>query len=138
MTMEKPLPTIDVWSQPFWDAAKRKELMMPHCTDCGHYFFPPGAVCPDCQSKALEWVNVSGIATVESWVIFHQLYFKGFEPELPYNVAMVQLDEGPLLMTNIVGVENDALHKGMRVQVTFDVLNDEITVPRFELAQQGV
>ena len=137
MTAQKPLPAIDVWSRPFWDAAKRKELMVQKCADCRHHFFPPGPICPNCQSKALDWVAVSGKATVESWVVFHQLYFKGFEPNLPYNVAMVRLEEGPLLMTNVLSIDNDALHKGMDVEVTYDELTDEITVPRFVPSGQG-
>ena len=137
MTAQKPLPTIDVWSRPFWDAAKRNELMVPKCSDCEHFFFPPGAVCPNCQSKTLEWEKVSGKATVESWVVFHQLYFKGFEPDLPYNVAMVRLEEGPLLMTNVLETDIADLHRGMKVEVIFDPLTDEITVPRFVAAGGG-
>lgn len=137
MTAQKPLPTIDVWSRPFWEAAKREELLVQKCADCAHHLFPPGPVCPACQSGALIWVEVSGKAIVESWVVFHQLYFKGFEPELPYNVAMVRLEEGPLLMTNVAGIDNAELRRGMTVQVTFDALTEEITVPRFVASGQG-
>lgn len=137
MSVQKPIPTIDVWSKPFWDAAKQEKLMVQQCDNCRHHFFPPGPICPNCQSKSLSWVEVSGRATVESWVVFHQLYFKGFEPELPYNATMVQLGEGPLLMTNVLGIDNADLHRGMEVEVTFDPLTDGITVPRFRPAGKG-
>lgn len=135
MADTKPLPLVDVWNRPFWEAAHRDELVMQQCSDCEHMFFPPGPVCPGCQSKALKWVPVSGRGTVESWVVFHQLYFKAFEPELPYNVAMVRLEEGPLLMSNVLDIDNAELKRGLRVKVVFDKLTNEVTVPRFTAAK---
>jgi uncharacterized OB-fold protein len=137
MSYAKPLPAIDVWSRPFWEGARRKVLTMPCCGECGHVFFPPGPVCPACRSSRLEWKECSGKATVESWVVFHQLYYKGFAGEIPYNVATVRLEEGPQLVTNIVGVANDAIRAGMPVEVTFEVATDDVTIPKFRPANEG-
>jgi uncharacterized OB-fold protein len=135
MDYSKPLPTIDVWSRAFWDGTRAGELRMQRCGDCAHVFFPPGPVCPSCQSGSLVWETMSGRGEVVSWVVFHQLYFKGFADELPYNVTLVRLDEGPLMYTNVLGVPNDRLAVGMKLEATFDRATDEITIPRFRAVQ---
>jgi uncharacterized OB-fold protein len=132
MSYEKPLPVIDVWSRPFWEGAKRHVLTMPCCRKCGHIFFPPGPICTACRSHEVEWKELSGSATVESWVVFHQNYFKGFAAEMPYNVALVRLAEGPQLVTNLVGIANDDIRAGLPVEVTFAEATDEISIPKFK------
>lgn len=134
MAYIKPLPTIDNWNRGFWAAAREEKLAAPHCQDCGKIFFPPGACCPHCLSQNLGWKALSGRGTVESWTVFHQLYYKGFADELPYNVAVVRLDEGISLMSNIVGVARDGLSSGMKVQVCFEQATDDITLPKFRPA----
>lgn len=131
MDHAKPLPALDVWNRPFWEAARGGVLRMQHCAGCDHTFFPPGPVCPKCRGATLEWRDLSGRGAVVSWVVFHQLYFKGFADELPYNVTLVRLDEGPLLYTNVVGIPNDALATGLRVEVVFEKATEEISIPRF-------
>jgi uncharacterized OB-fold protein len=133
----KPLPVIDNWSRPFWQAARDGQLRVQACTACGHLFFPPGPVCPKCLGDALEWRQMSGRGTVESWVVFHQAYYKGFADELPYNVAMVRLEEGPCLFTNIVGIDNAAIRRGLPVEAVFEKATDEVTIPRFRAAGGG-
>jgi uncharacterized OB-fold protein len=130
----KPLPVIDNWNRPFWQAAHEGLLKVQCCTQCGHLFFPPGPVCPRCLSDALEWRQVSGRGVVESWVVFHQGYYKGFADELPYNVTMVRLDEGPCLFTNLVDIDNAAIRRGLPVEVVFDKATDEVTIPKFRPA----
>jgi len=134
MDYAKPLPQIDNWNRPFWDGAKRHELLFPRCADCGHAFLPPGPVCPKCQSSSLDWQQASGKATVESWVVFHQNYFKGFKDDVPYNVCMVRLDEGPMLMINVTGIDNASISRGMEVEVHFRDATDTITIPLFRPA----
>ncbi len=135
MDYKKPLPGIDIWSRPFWAGTRAGELRMQCCGDCRTIFFPPGPVCPSCQSRNLTWETLSGRGEVLSWVIFHQLYFKGFADEQPYNVALVKLDEGPLMYTNVVGTDNDKLAIGMRLEAVFEPATDEITMPRFRAVQ---
>jgi uncharacterized OB-fold protein len=133
----KPLPAVDNWSRPFWQAARDGQLKIQACTGCGHLFFPPGPVCPKCLGDALEWRPVSGRGTVESWVVFHQAYYKGFADELPYNVAMVRLEEGPFLFTNLVGIDNAAIRRGLPVEAVFEKATDDVTIPRFRAAGGG-
>lgn len=131
MAYTKPLPTIDNWNRGFWAAAKEQRLAAQQCSDCGNVFFPPGACCPRCMSQKLSWKPLSGRGTIESWTVFHQLYYKGFAQELPYNVAVIRLDEGVSLMSNVTGIANEKLRAGMKVEVWFDVATDEIAVPKF-------
>jgi uncharacterized OB-fold protein len=131
MSYNKPLPVIDNWNRGFWAAAQQEKLAAPHCQDCGKIFFPPGPCCPHCMSQNLTWKALSGRGTVETWTVFHQLYFKGFATDLPYNVAVVQLEEGISLMTNIVGIPNDRIASGMQVEVVFEKATDDITLPKF-------
>lgn len=128
---KKPLPEITALDRPFWDAAKRHELRLQKCTDCGHIWFPTYANCPQCLSKSYEWALMSGRGKVWSWVIFHRSYFRSFDLDAPYNVAYVQLDEGPKIMSNIVDFPGGEIVPDMQVQVTFDDVTEEITIPRF-------
>jgi uncharacterized OB-fold protein len=131
MSYEKPLPAIDNWNRPFWEATREQRLIAQGCDACGTVFFPPGPVCARCMSSALSWRTLSGRGTVESWVVFHQLYYKGFKEDLPYNVAMIRLEEGAYLLSNVVDVSNDALRDGLPVEVTFEPATDEIAIPKF-------
>jgi uncharacterized OB-fold protein len=132
MEYTKPLPAIDIWNKPFWSAAHQGRLEMQHCDACGHVFFPPGPVCPGCLSDRLTWKPLSGKGEVLSWVVFHQLYFKGFADDLPYNVSLIRLQEGPLMYSNVVGIDNDALRSGLQVEVVFEPASDAIHIPKFK------
>jgi uncharacterized OB-fold protein len=79
----------------------------------------------------MEWVRVSGHGEVFTFCIFHRLYHPAWKVDIPYNVAWIKLDEGPLLISNIVDCRNEDLHIGMPVQVTFDDITEEITLPKF-------
>ena len=133
----KPLPTIDVWNKPFWDACREHRFIAQKDNRSGHVWFPPGPVCPTNRSSDWRWVDLSGRGTVWSWVVFHQKYYDGFESEMPYNVATVELDEGPRIMTNIVNTTNDKLRVGMRVGVTFRDVDDRIAIPLFQPIAEG-
>ena len=127
----KPLPRPNRLSQPFWDGAKRHELMLQTCSACGHVRFPPSARCSRCLSAAYAWSQASGRGKVWSWIVMWQRYFAAFERDIPYNVAYVELEEGPRLMTNLVGVENEAIYCEMPVEVVFEDATPEISLPKF-------
>ncbi|NYI91406.1 hypothetical protein HNR02_004729 [Amycolatopsis endophytica] len=116
-------------TQPFFDAAARGELRIQRCLDCGRPFFHPRPCCPFCASADLEWFTTSGRATLYSYTITHRPA-PGFEA--PYAIAVVQLAEGPRMMTNIVGVENTPgnLVLDMDLRVTFEQRGD-VTIPQF-------
>ena len=127
----KPLPRPNRLSQPFWDGARRHELLLQKCSACGHVWFPPSARCPGCLSAAYAWSQASGRGKVWSWIVMWQRYFPAFEEDIPYNVAYVELEEGPRLMTNLVGVENEAIYCEMPVEVVFEDATPEISLPKF-------
>jgi uncharacterized OB-fold protein len=128
---QKPLPAISSLNKPFWDFLKKHELRLQKCDGCGHVWYPPSALCPQCWSRKFTWKRLSGRGQVNSWVIFHQSYFKGFDGELPYNVAEVELDEGPRLLTNLIEIANGAICMGMPVEIVFDDVTNEVTLAKF-------
>lgn len=130
-TYKKPLPRPNRLSQPYWDAARKHELLIVSCKSCGHKWLPPSDLCPKCLSRDIEWVKASGRGKVWSWVIFWQRYFAAFAEDIPYNVVYVELDEGPRLMTNLVDADPAAIVCDMAVEVVFDDVTPEITLPKF-------
>jgi uncharacterized OB-fold protein len=130
-----PLPTPTPETRPFWEAAKRHELLLPRCTQCGPFFFYPRATCPRCLSGDLEWQVVSGRGTLHTFTIVHRGP-RNFPLPSPYVMAIVELDEGPRMMTNLVGVKPDpeTLEIGMPVEVTWADVTPEVTLPHFRPA----
>lgn len=129
--IEKPLPRPSEDSAPYWEAAHRGELRMQKCLDCGHVRFPPAILCARCLSEKAEWVRLSGRGTVYSWIVVHQSQHPAFNSDTPYNVAIVELEEGPRLHTNIVGCANDEITIGMPVEAVFDKVSDDTSLVRF-------
>ena len=99
----KPVPVPTPETQPFWDGCAAGELRIQRCADCGRPYFYPRPVCPACGSRNVEWFTASGRATLYSYVINHRPA-PGFEDDAPYAIAVVELDEGPRMMTSIVGL----------------------------------
>jgi len=128
----KPLPRLDDANRPFWDGARAGEVRMQRCAGCGTMRFPAARYCAKCGGDKSEWVATGGRGTVESWCLFHKPYFEGFADEVPYNVAVVRLDEGPRLFTNIVDAPAGGLKIGMRVEATFEEATAEITLVKFK------
>jgi len=126
---EKPLPQIDEENRPFWEGCQQGELRVQKCTNCGHIRHLSPA-CPQCLKSGHEWIAASGKGTVYSWIVVHQRYNRAFEEELPYNVTIVELEEGPRIVTSLVDVENENIKAGTPVEVVFDPVTDEITLPR--------
>jgi len=137
MTEENPLegvtlPRMTDEVEPFWEAAKDHELRMQKCGDCGYVRWVPSPVCPECWSKEYTWTELSGKGEVNSWVVFHKAYYEAFEDDLPYNVAEIELEEGPRYIANIVECDNDDIYTGMPVEVVFDDILEHLTLPRFK------
>lgn len=129
----KPLPRITPDNRPFWDACRRHRLELPFCRDCGKPHLPPGPVCPFCLSDDLDWRPASGRGRISSWVVVHKEWFPAFRDELPYNVVQVELEESPRLTANVVAAAGEDLEIGAAVEVVFDDVSDEVTLPRFRL-----
>lgn len=131
---QKPLPVRTEENAPYWDSAKRHALELQRCGGCGRFRYPPSAFCPHCLSEEAEWQPASGKAAVYSFIIVHQRYDPSFADDLPYNVAIVELDEGPRLVTNIVGCRNEDIHVGMPLVITYADVTEEFTLPKFRPA----
>ena len=129
---ERPLPIPDPATAPYWAAARAHRLSLPRCDDCGERHFYPRPLCPHCGSQRLGWADVSGDGTVFSFTIVQRAPSPAFADKVPYAVAIVALDEGPHLMSNIIGCAPDQVRIGMRVRVNFLDFNEEISLPVFE------
>lgn len=127
----KPLPAISSLNRPYWEGLTQRQLVMPQCSECGKFWYPPTPFCPECWSRDFTWQRLSGRGRVNSWVVFHQAYFSSFKDDIPYNVAEVELEEGPRLLTNLVEVDNADIRIGMAVEVCFDDITDEVTLAKF-------
>ncbi len=128
---KKPLPAITTLNGPYWDGLRQRELKMPQCNDCGKLWYPPAPFCPECWSRNFTWRQLSGRGKVNSWVIFHQAYFSSYKDDVPYNVAEVELEEGPRLLTNLVGVDNNDISIGMPVEIVYDDVTGDVTLAKF-------
>lgn len=128
---KRPLPVPTPETQPYWDGAKAGELRLQRCDACAHAYFPPRPFCPKCAHRKVSWFTASGKGMLYSYVI-HERPAPGFTP--PYSIAVVQLDEGPRLMSNIVGCPQtpEALKLDMRLEVVFTPVSEKITLPQFK------
>ncbi|MFA5883842.1 MAG: OB-fold domain-containing protein [Acidimicrobiia bacterium] len=125
----RPVPGPD--EAPFWEWCRRHELRLQQCDDCGTFRHPPRPRCPQCRSDRASWNAVRGTGTVASFTIVHPPVLRAFADRVPYNAVVVQLDEGPFMVSNLLDVANDAIEVGMPVTVTFTDLDDEIALPQF-------
>jgi uncharacterized OB-fold protein len=132
----RPLPQPTPETRHFWEGTRARELRLQRCDGCAHVYFPPRPFCPKCASKQVSVFKASGRGTLYSYVINHRAP-PGFEA--PYSIAVVELDEGPRMMTNIVGTPQtpEALELDMPVEAVFEDFGDEITLPFFKPAEDG-
>jgi uncharacterized OB-fold protein len=132
----KPLPVPDPITQPFWDSLQAHAIQIQRCNDTGNFFFYPRGLSPFTLSDNISWEPVSGKGTLHAFTIVYNQRAPGFADEVPYVVAMVELDEGPRLMTNLVDVQADPEHVriGMPVEIVYEDVTDEITLPKFRPA----
>ena len=130
---EKPMPVVDPGTKPFWDAARAHRLSIPRCNACGKHHFYPRELCPHCHSADLEWVDVSGKGEIYSYTIARKPAGPVFAADVPYVIAMIALDEGPRMLTNIVTDDFETVRISDRVRVHFDDVTPDLTLPKFEL-----
>ena len=125
----RPLPEITPAMGPFWEAARRHELVAQRCSTCGTYRFPAREICSACLSRDASWEAVSGRGTVFSRAIMHQSYHPAFAT--PYAIVIVELAEGARMLSNVIGCAPNQVRIGMPVEVTFEDLTPEVTLPKF-------
>ncbi|MCW2636814.1 MAG: hypothetical protein JWQ99_3181 [Blastococcus sp.] len=124
-----PQPTPE--SQPFWDGCARHELVVQRCSSCERFSFPPTNRCQHCWSDDVVWTPVSGRGEVFTFTVYRRAYAAELADQLPYVVGIVELDEGPRLITNIVGCEPSRVRVGMPVDVVFDDVADGVALHAF-------
>lgn len=129
--MAIPLPEPTELTRPYWEGLREGRLLIQRCA-CGHAFLPARRHCPECLKPDPAWEPASGRGTILSWVVYHVAYHPAFQSRLPYNVALVQLDEGPHVLTNIVD-GNDALRAGAKVELAIEQ-EEGFALARFRLA----
>jgi uncharacterized OB-fold protein len=134
MATNKPIPAVTLETAPYWEGARRHELRIQCCAACGQRQFYPRIYCTKCFSDRVEWIKASGRAKVTTFTIVRRPVSPAFADDVPYVVALVTLDEGPTMMTNIVGCPPEKVAIGMPVEVTFEDWTEEISIPKFKPA----
>lgn len=125
------LPTIEPETQPFWDGAAEERLVVQRCTACGRWQFYPRPFCKVCWSEAVEWVEASGRATLYTYSVVRRNDLPPFGDRVPYVAALVDLEEGPRMVSEVVGCPLDEVRIGMPLEVTYRDLTDDLKLPVF-------
>jgi uncharacterized protein len=128
----KPLPIITDDNRQYWEFCKKHELRMQKCHNCGYIRFPPGILCPRCHSIDAGWVKLSGIGKIYSFVVYRISYHPSYADDIPYAVVVIQLAEGPRMESNITGIKVEDLKVEMPVEMYFDDVTDEVSLPKFK------
>ena len=131
---EKPLPDILPETRPFWEAARRHELVLQKCPACGAIQFFPRLLCHRCMSEDLAWIPASGRGTVHTFTVIRQAMRRCFDADVPYVYGIVDLEEGVRMLSNIVHIDPADVRVGMPVRVVFEDRTPEISIPKFEPA----
>jgi len=136
MTMQFPLPqpVSNADSLPYWNAARERRLVIRQCKACGQPHFMPRYLCPHCWSDELEWVDAKGGGSVHSFTVVRRASDPAFAALVPYVVALIDLDEGPRMMANILGANALDVKIGDRVSVSFEDRGDGALLPQFQRA----
>jgi uncharacterized protein len=129
---EKPLPKVRPETEPFWRAARNHQLVLQRCDNCSKIIFYPRVACPNCLSSNISWFEASGRGTVYSYTIIWRAAAKVFEKDIPYVYAIIELEEGARMISNIINMKGSKPTIGMKVKVTFIDATSEISIPQFE------
>ena len=132
---DKPLPRVDDPVQaPFWKAAAQHRFALQECGTCGARRWPPAPLCPECLTTGGDWVEVESTGRIWSYAVYDHAYRSSFANDIPYNVAVVDLDAGPTMISNIVDAAPEDLRIGDCVTVVFDDITADVTLVKFAIA----
>lgn len=131
MAVDKPIPVLRGEERVYFEEAKKGRLVFQQCRECAQRIFYPRTVCTRCMSEDLEYVASSGRGTVYSYTTLYTPGHPAFADDVPYTIVLVTLEEGVRVLADLVECEPDKVAVGMPVEVLFDVVTDELTVPRF-------
>lgn len=129
---KKPLPKPTPWSKPFWDGCKNKKLLIQRCKDCEKHIFYPKLFCPFCLSNNLSWIEATGKGKIYTYTVVYSYQPTEFSEDVPYIIAVINLDEGIKMMSNIVDCKPEQVKCDMDVEVVFEEVADEVTLPKFK------
>lgn len=128
---DKPLPLVNADSQKYWDGCKQHKLFIQKCGDCGEYIFYPRSVCPKCMSMSIDWVQASGRGKIYSYTTVWRAPTEEFNDNVPYTIILVDLAENVRMLSWIIDCKPEDVAIGMEVEVVFDDVTDEVTLPKF-------
>jgi len=129
------IPPSTELTQPYWDATRREQLVIQQCGDCADRIFPPRARCPNCGSAQLEWQPVSGRGVIYTYTVAHRAPHPVLAEQCPITIAVVELEEGPRMISNVTGCDPTDVEVGMSVQVAFEAIDDsDVVLPVFKPA----
>jgi uncharacterized OB-fold protein len=131
---ERPLPEITDENSVYWNSLLARSFRLQQCDQCAHVRYPLSEICPVCLSSDYRWAAMSGRGHVFSTVVFHQVYHPAFADKVPYNVSLVELEEGPIIVTNVIDVDPREVGVGDEVDLVYTELTAEIVLPQFRLA----
>jgi len=127
----KFLPSPNPTTLPYWEACKRHELLIQECSLCGARQFYPRTMCSACSATELTWLQASGFGTVLSWTVVRHPVSPAYADDVPYVIALIELDEGPVMMAQVTHCEPESVQTGMPVEVCFEEWTEDITMPNF-------
>jgi hypothetical protein len=136
-TPKKPVPVVNPWARPFWEAARDHKLVIQKCKDCDKYVFYPRIACPHCFSDELTWVQASGKGKIYTYSVVVSNAPSAFVQDMPYVIAVIRLDEGVQMLSNVVDCNPEEVTCDMPVEVTFQKLDEEFTLPKFRPVKKG-
>jgi uncharacterized protein len=126
------VPGVSPLTKPYWDGARAQQLLLQRCSACGRIWHPPLPRCPDCHSADVQWTPARGTGHVYTYTTVYHATHVAMTDKVPYIVAMIELDEGPRVVTNLRNCSEDEVTVGMPVRVIFEERTPEVTLPQFE------
>lgn len=133
----KPLPKITLDNKEFWDSCKEHAMRLQYCSDCDYWQYYPSPVCHNCDSMDLEWRSVSGAGSVYTHSVIYRPPSEHYANDVPYVYAIIELAEGPMMPSNVVGISPEKVEIGMPVVITYDDVTPDVTLPKFRPAPEA-
>jgi uncharacterized protein len=129
--MSRVLPEVNDLNRPFWESCRDRRLTVQQCTSCRRLRYPISPVCQHCIGREWSWKPLAGTGTVYTFAVFRQVYNEAWRERVPYTVAIVELDEGAMMLGDLVNVAPEEVNVGMPVRVDFEPVTSEVHIPRF-------
>lgn len=133
MAYQKPLPRPNADDKFFWDGCKKQKLLFQKCSNCYLIRWPPSVICPKCYSRDTEIMEAVGRGKIYTYAVYHKVYHHGFTDDVPYVTAVIQLEEGPHFLSNIVDCKPEQLNCDLPVEIVWESIPGGFSLPKFKL-----